>query len=96
MEIPGVGTGTFRWPVDNPTVTCQWGCYYGHRGTDIANAYDRYGNLYAADRGVIEVVGYNSVNGNYVIINHNNGYESYYGHMSPTINKKQKTASEIR
>ena len=82
MEIPGVGTGTFRWPVDNPTVTCQWGCYYGHRGTDIANAYDRYGNLYAADRGVIEVVGYNSVNGNYVIINHNNGYESYYGHMN--------------
>ena len=24
--IPGVGTGTFRWPVDNPSITCRWGC----------------------------------------------------------------------
>ncbi len=61
MQIPGTGTGTFQWPVDNPHISCQWGCYAGHRAIDIQNAYDRYGNIYAADRGVIEVNSYNAM-----------------------------------
>ena len=80
--IPGVGTGTFRWPVDNPVITCRWGCYTGHRAIDIKNTYNRYGNLYAADRGTIYETGYNPINGYYQIINHNNGYKTYYGHMN--------------
>jgi len=82
MVLKDVGTGTFRWPVDNPIITCRWGCYYGHRAIDVQNSYDHYGNIYAADNGTIEVNSYNSVNGNYVVINHNNGYETYYGHMN--------------
>lgn len=82
MVLPSVGTGTFRWPVDNPIITCRWGCYYGHRAIDVQNSYDHYGNIYAADNGTVEVNSYNSVNGNYIIINHNNGYETYYGHMN--------------
>ena len=79
---PGVGTGSFRYPVENTGITCMWGCYYGHKGTDFVDQYNSWGDVYAADNGVIEEVGYNSINGNYVIINHNNGYETYYGHMN--------------
>jgi len=80
--VPGVGTGTFRYPVDNVKITCHWYCYAGHRGLDVINMYDRYGSVKAADRGTIMKVGYNSINGYYVWIDHNNGYTTYYGHMS--------------
>ena len=86
--IPGVGTGTFRWPVDNPSITCRWGCYAGHQAIDIKNSYNRYGNLYAADRGTVVEASYSSINGYYQIIDHNNGYKTYYGHMNrPAFNK---------
>ncbi len=81
MEYPDVGTGSFRFPVDNPNISCPWGCYYGHRGTDITNRYEPWGKVFAADRGVIKENSFNYISGNYVIIDHNNGYESYYGHM---------------
>ncbi len=81
-EIPGVGTGNFRWPVLNPIISCRWGCYPGHQAIDIQNSYDRYGALYASDRGTIMEVGYTGINGNYVIIDHGNGFLTYYGHMN--------------
>lgn len=79
---PGVGTGSFRYPVENVGITCEWGCYYGHRGTDFVDQYNSWGDVYAADNGVIKEIGYNSISGNYAIIDHNNGYETYYGHMN--------------
>ncbi len=80
--IPGVGSGTFRWPVNNPRITCGWYCYAGHTAIDIVDRYNRYGTIYAADRGVIAERGYNRVAGYYVRINHNNGYQTQYGHLA--------------
>lgn len=82
MAIPSQGTGSFRWPIDNPNITCRWGCYAGHRAIDIQNRYERYGNIYAADRGTVVEVSYNGINGNYIIIDHGNGLSTYYGHMN--------------
>ncbi|MBR0479335.1 MAG: peptidoglycan DD-metalloendopeptidase family protein [Solobacterium sp.] len=85
LEIPGVGTGQYRWPVDNPLITCGWGCYtipHFHLAIDVVNRYERYGKIYAADRGVIAVNSYDGISGNYVFIDHNNGMMTYYGHMN--------------
>lgn len=80
--LPNVGTGNFIWPIDNVSITCGWGCYPGHQGTDLQNMYNRYDNVYAADNGTVEMVTYDSIGGNWILINHNNGYETYYGHLN--------------
>lgn len=80
--IPSIGSGSFRYPVANAAVSCGWGCYYNHTAIDFVNVYQPYGYVYAADRGVVSENGWNSIGGWYMIINHNNGLYSYYGHMS--------------
>lgn len=80
--LPNVGTGHFIWPIDNVSITCPWGCYPGHQGTDLQNMYNRYDNVYASDNGTVEEVTYDSIGGHWILINHNNGYHTYYGHLN--------------
>ena len=81
MVPPDVGTGNWGWPVYNPIITCNYTCYYGHGGVDFQNKYNRYDVVLAMDNGVVEEVSYTDIGGYYVIVNHNNGYKTYYGHM---------------
>lgn len=79
---PKVGSGNFRWPMNNAQMTCGWYCYDNHRAVDIQARSNRgYGPIYAVDRGVVEANAYDSTRGYYVVINHNNGYKSEYLHM---------------
>ena len=48
----------------------------------------------AAMSGKILFVGYNNLYGNYVIIDHFNGYQTLYGHMSKTIVKKGQNVGQ--
>jgi len=77
-----VGTGNYIWPVDNPEITCHWGCYFGHTGTDIVNRYEKYCAIYAMDSGTVESTGYKYDMGNFCIINHNNGIRTMYMHLN--------------
>ena len=88
--IPNVGsTESWFWPT-NPGYTLT--SYYGYRlqifaegnfhsGLDIAGT--GYGSpVYASNNGVIEVRKYAYDLGYHIIINHNNGFYTVYGHMS--------------
>ncbi|MBQ9425265.1 MAG: peptidoglycan DD-metalloendopeptidase family protein [Erysipelotrichaceae bacterium] len=77
-----VGTGSYIWPVDNPSITCHFGCYFGHTGTDIINVYEKYAPIYAVDSGTVDLTGYRYDMGNFVIINHNNGIRTMYMHLN--------------
>lgn len=88
--IPTVGSTTnWRWPTDSGwTISSGYGWridpFTGtrsfHNALDIAGTgYNS--NIYAVTNGVVYKNAYTSVNGNYIIINHNNGYYTYYGHM---------------
>ena len=88
--IPNVGsTASWGWPTNSGYT---FSSYYGYRlavfgegnfhsGIDIAGT--GYGsNVYAANNGVIETMKYTYSYGNYIMINHNNGFYTVYAHMS--------------
>ena len=88
--VSGVGInvgGIWHWPTEKPyTITSRWGWRNlggkrsFHGGTDIAGKYRS--KIYAANNGVVETVQIrHKTNGNYVVINHNNGWYTTYGHM---------------
>lgn len=80
--VPGIGSGDLRWPLGgNSHISCRWYCYSGHQGVDFVYNVNRYGPIYAADRGVIMDVGYDWRNGYHVYIDHNNGMKTLYAHM---------------
>lgn len=79
---PHIGSGHFRWPVEVASITCSWYCYSGHQATDVQNRYNFWGHVLASDRGTVVTNSYDYMGGYYMIIDHNNGYQTYYGHMS--------------
>jgi murein DD-endopeptidase MepM/ murein hydrolase activator NlpD len=76
--IPGVvGEGNFMWPTSG-TITQRYSWY--HPAIDIAN-HDNP-PIVAAATGTVVVAGWNGGGyGNYVVIDHGNGYQTLYGHM---------------
>ena len=100
--IPTVGSLTvWAWPTTSGwTITSPFGYRISpitgerelHDAIDIAGT--GYGSpIYAANNGVVVKATYHYVNGNYVVINHNNGYYSYYGHMSKMLVQEGQTVA---
>lgn len=51
-----------------------------HRGIDIARPSNY--TIKASDNGVVTFTGWDGTYGNKIVINHNNGYETVYAHLS--------------
>ena len=76
--MPGVmGEGNFMWPTSG-TISQRYSWY--HRAVDIANHSNP--PIVAAQGGTVTSAGWNAGGyGNYVVINHGNGYTTLYAHM---------------
>lgn len=80
---PRMGSGNFRWPMNNARISCGWYCYANHTAVDIQARNNRgYGPIYASDRGVVTFNGWYGTGGQTVMINHNNGYVTMYMHLA--------------
>ena len=88
--IPSKGTGSWSWPTNQGyTISSPYGWRIDpingsrslHTGLDIAGT-GMNSPVYAADNGVVTKSEYYGSYGNCIIINHNNGYYTLYGHMS--------------
>ncbi len=78
---PTTGSGTFITPSFG-TLSSRYGRRWGrnHNGIDVAGSYNS--PIKAADGGVVTYAGWMSGYGNYVVINHENGYQTAYGHCA--------------
>ena len=73
------GTGTFVYPVSSRNFTQKF--WYGHPGIDIALPVGS--GVFASDTGTVTFANWNIYGyGNLIVINHGNGYETFYGHLS--------------
>ena len=81
-----VATGIFNNP-SRGSLTSGFGMRWGrrHEGIDIANSTGT--PIMAADAGKVSFAGYKGSYGNLVIINHENGYQTYYAHCSKILVK---------
>lgn len=91
--VPNKGTGHWVWPTNQGyTISSPYGYRVDpingsrslHTGLDIAGT--GHGSpVYAADNGTVITSQYNGSYGNYIVINHNNGYYTSYAHMSKLL-----------
>lgn len=80
---PNLGTGYFVWPLAPPYTLTQeyWG---GHPAIDI-DTYFRQ-PIFASDSGTVAFSGWDDTGyGNLVIVDHGNGYQTYYGHNEANL-----------
>ena len=82
------GTGSLTHPVPGAAITSGFGgrvaptagATTGHDGIDYGAGYGVA--VYAADSGTVITAQYNSARGNYIVINHGNGMQTWYQHLS--------------
>lgn len=82
---PTIGDGEYIWPVQNYRLTSPFGARWGrnHNGLDLAVPTGT--EVVAADGGTVTFAGYKGSFGYLVIIDHQNGEETYYAHNSRLV-----------
>ena len=81
-ELPTTGTGEFAWPAEGGYISSERGQRWGrmHNGIDIAQPDGLA--IKSADHGIVKAAGAAGTFGNRVVVDHQNGYETIYAHLS--------------
>ncbi len=97
-------SGTLMWPVPGCySVSSEYGTRTHpitgevskmHYGMDIDGYGHDGGDIVACDGGVVTTVGYNNGYGNYIIVDHGNGMQTLYAHMSGTAVSEGSTVGQ--
>lgn len=77
----------FTSPIDNPSITSEYGLRINplteeeqfHLGIDVVSLTNL--NVYAVAHGTVSYTGYDDSYGNYMVIDHKDGYQSLYAHL---------------
>lgn len=81
-EVPNLGTGYFIWPVNAYSLTQEY--WSGHPGIDLSTDFRQ--PIFASDSGTVVFSGWDDTGyGNMVIIDHGNGYQTYYSHNEANL-----------
>ena len=91
----------WEWPTEkNYTITTYYSS--GHKAIDIYSYFGNGSNIYAANNGTVSMVrggcrvgnlSCNGRGGNYIVINHNNGYYTVYMHLKDIRVREGDTVS---
>lgn len=87
-----VATGNMIWPTECRRISQYYG--YRHTGADIACGFGK--EIYAADDGTVTKAqaGWNGGYGTMITIDHGNGKQSLYGHLSTLFVKAGETVTQ--
>lgn len=82
-----IGNGIWSHPLPGARISCGWGCYSGHKGTDFVRYYgapilaSADGEIIYRRTGRPNTYPYSFEYGNYVLIKHYNGWYTLYAHL---------------
>lgn len=72
---------SWAWPTEGANCYISQYFHSGHKAIDIAGC-GHGSNIHAVHDGVVVTAGSKSMNGNYIVILHDNGYHTMYAHLS--------------
>lgn len=90
-DVPNLGSGTFSWPVNGYVLTQDY--WSGHPAIDLATDFRQ--PIFASDSGTVILSGWDDTGyGNFIIIDHGNGYKTTYGHNEANLVSVGQTVSK--
>lgn len=97
-SVPNIGNvGLWYWPAAQPyCITSPFGWRWGKHHNAVDISCSGHGSpIYAANNGTVEVANNSRPwpNGNYVVINHNNGFYTIYAHLDTVSVVEGQTVS---
>lgn len=80
--LVNIGTGYFIWPINSRNLTQEF--WSGHAGIDVSTDFRQ--PIFASDSGTVIFSGWDNTGFGYlIIIDHGNGYWTYYGHNEANL-----------